>query len=345
MISLWMEDLLMFSVKSHRGSYNVYLTDDIPVEEFSDSFMVIDSVVLKLYPHLNTLVDSKRIFILDATEDHKTIEYCSSLIEFLIKAGFKKNNNLVAVGGGITQDITSFTASILFRGVEWRFIPTTLLAQADSCIGSKTSINFFNTKNVLGTFYPPSKIWCNENFLETLCEEDIDSGIGEMLHYFMITNSKHLRLIDKNNLKPSIEESLSIKKAIIEIDEFDKKERRVFNYGHTFGHAVEVISNYSIRHGVAVTIGMHMANYVSYKLGLISEAVYKYLQSCIEFNLPEFRLANLDEYMNILQKDKKNINKSIVCILPHGIANMQVTPITDLAALKQILISYTDECN
>src|SRR5271157_5866279 len=142
-------------------------------------------------------------------------------------------------------DITAFVASILYRGLEWSFFPTTLLAQGDSCIGSKTSINLGDKKNLIGNFYPPSSIYIDTAFLESLETDDIKSGIGEMLHFYYYANSSYIdKLIgnyihaisNRSTLIEYIRESLSIKKSVIEIDEFDKGERNKFNYGHTFGH-------------------------------------------------------------------------------------------------------------
>ena len=123
----------------------------------------------------------------DATEKQKSYIALTSIIEKLIENGFRKNNRLFAIGGGITQDITAFISSIMYRGVEWIFFPTTLLAQADSCIGGKTSINIGKYKNQLGNFYPPRKIFIIPEFISTLPELAFKSGMGEMLHFYLVS--------------------------------------------------------------------------------------------------------------------------------------------------------------
>jgi 3-dehydroquinate synthase len=340
----------MFDIKinSHRGEYSVIFTSfhRIPKEELEDSFFIIDSKVYDLYPDIMDKLEYSRIFVMDAKEDNKTLVYCEKVLKFLLSNGIKKNHNIVAIGGGVVQDVASFTASILYRGVEWRFIPTTLLAQADSCIGSKTSINFNKTKNTLGTFYPPSKIWCDTDFLHTLEEEDIQSGVGEILHYYLIDGTSMVdslcedsESINMDKLFPHIHKSLSIKKDMIERDEFDKGERRIFNYGHTFGHAIEVLSNHKVNHGQAVTLGMHMANYIAQMMDLIDDDYWE-MQESISFNLPDYSIDHISEYIDILMRDKKNEDGSLVCILPHGKADMRVVKLDNLAFLRGCIESY-----
>jgi len=328
----------MFEVESYRGTYTVELTESCNIPRIENSIGIVDSKVGDLYGDL-LLPKVDQVILIDCAcgEDAKTLGNCLDIIDRLLEMGVKKNTTLVAMGGGVIQDITSFIASILYRGINWSFIPTTLLAQADSCIGSKTSINHNDVKNLVGSFYPPSIIWCDSNLLKSLEESDIDSGIGEMLHYFMLYNSDYLNKIDNEDLGPCIAESLRIKKEMVEKDEFDQKERRIFNYGHTFGHAIEVLSSYAVKHGLAVTLGMHMANYVSYQLGLISKECLDYLQSKILFNMPDYSIDDVDYYMSILLKDKKNIPGALVCILPYDVADFRVTEISDIEALKDII--------
>ena len=320
-----------------------------------DSFLIIDSNVNNLYPQIKKSFDKKKVFIIAATEKNKSLSCCQKLINGLVERGIKKNHRLVSVGGGIVQDITGFVASVLYRGIEWVFLPTTLLAQADSCIGSKTSINLGDIKNLIGTFYPPSEIYCCAEFIETLSEKDIKSGIGEILHFYLISGSPYVNeLMDsyesifKNSgeISKHIYESLKIKQRMIMKDEFDQNERRVFNYGHTFGHAIETISNYEIPHGQAVTLGMDIANYVALKLGVLDQGAFTRMHEMLKKNMPEFKIKKeqLDLYMDALMKDKKNVDKSIVCILPHSFGDMRVKKIDDKQILRNIIEEYEKSC-
>ena len=150
---------------------------------------------------------------IDASEPQKSYQEVEPVINTLIEKGFRKNNRLIAVGGGITQDVTAFIASILYRGVHWYFFPTTLLAQGDSCIGSKTSINFEKFKNQVGGFYPPNKIYVDPKFLESLSYEELQSGIGEMVHYFVVSGDE-----DFTRFKNDYDEAIKDKNYIKRID-------------------------------------------------------------------------------------------------------------------------------
>lgn len=336
-------------IKSHRGNYRVVFDNsDIKIE--NSSFVLIDSNVNKLYPSLTFGIDSNKIIIIEAREENKSLEFCKKLISHLLYEGIKKNHKLIAIGGGITQDITGFVASILYRGIEWSFYPTTLLSQADSCIGSKTSINFLNVKNLIGTFYPPKEIICNTEFLNTLDKSEIKSGIGEILHYYIydgnpktfeIKKDYDRLLIDRNLLMTHIQESLKIKKEMIQKDEFDTDQRQIFNYGHTFGHAIEVLSEYKIPHGQAVTLGMDLANYISYSMGFLSLDKFTLLSSVLCKNKPNFNLLEkVDEYMSLLSKDKKNIDNKIVCILASDFGQLFIHQVTDKQNLRSIILDF-----
>ena len=342
-------------IQSYRRKYKVIfqkLSEDLVENIKEKSFLIIDSNVDIYFPLFRSKFDEHNIFVIEASEQNKNLQTCAALANRLVSQGFKRNHKLIAVGGGIVQDITAFTASVLYRGVEWKFFPTTLLAQADSCIGSKTSINLGETKNLLGTFYPPAEIYCCPEFLETLQEDDIKSGIGEIFHYYLIADSDLSKELAESyesvirhpalRCAKHIRESLSIKKRMIEKDEFDEGERKIFNYGHTFGHAIEAVSKYEVSHGNAVTLGMDIANYISLKKGFIDHSIYEYLLSMIRKNIPDYRLTEdrLQDYFTFLSKDKKNIDNSLVCILPYGVGDMRTTIIDDIDSVKDIIREY-----
>jgi len=217
----------------------------------------------------------------------------------------------------------------MYRGVDWLFYPTTLLAQGDSCIGSKTSINFGAFKNQIGGFYPPNKILINPAFLDSLSDAEMKSGLGEMCHYFIVAGEADFKrykqdypqaLVDKEVLAGIIARSLEIKKSYIEIDEFDRNERQVFNYGHSFGHAIESLTNYRIPHGIAVSYGMDMANFVSVKLGYISEYTRQEIRELLEeiWNGTSINDISVDKFSQTISKDKKNVGKELRLILNKG---------------------------
>jgi 3-dehydroquinate synthase len=244
----------------------------------------------------------------------------------MVAAGTRRDHTVLAIGGGITQDLSAFAASILYRGIDWAFLPTTLIAQADSCIGSKTSINIGDKKNLAGNFWPPSAVVIDLRFLETLPADDVRSGIGEILHFYLYADSpmtrslvaEHATLLrDRAKLRPFVQESLRIKRGVVELDEFDRNERHKFNYGHTFGHALESLTGYRIPHGLAITVGMDIANFISMRLGLMPQAVFVELHSQLAVNLPErsIDVLEVDAYSEYLRKDKKNLQDTLGCIL------------------------------
>ena len=252
----------------------------------------------------------------------------------LISAGFKRTHTLVAVGGGITQDLVCFISSILYRGVKWKFYPTTLLAQADSCIGSKSSINLKNNKNQVGTFYPPTEIIIDVGFLKTLERQEILSGVGEIIKvHFLDPAGRHQLLFDLYNdcmddpqkLKELIHSSLLIKKDIIEQDEYDRDTRNIMNYGHTFGHALESATHYAVPHGIAVTMGLLIANKLSLKLGLLSAQEEEQMRAIILTHIKDQSFditAQSEAYFEALKRDKKNVDSDIMCILTSGLGQM-----------------------
>jgi 3-dehydroquinate synthase len=345
-----------FVVKSRFSDYEVIFVNDFTIllKQYAanDSLFIIDQKVYSLYKsRIDSVLPVEKVILIDALEINKNIDYCQIVIKKLIEKNIKRNYTIFSVGGGIIQDITAFIASILYRGIDWIFIPTTLLAQSDSCIGSKTSMNLGDKKNLLGTFYPPTQIHIDTNFLETLSTNDIKSGIGEILHFYFYANSPLIkRLIDDYDksikdyklLNEHIKASLAIKRKVIEIDEFDKDERNKFNYGHTFGHAIETLTKYKINHGQAVTMGMDIANYLSEKLGYMDKDVFISMHRILEKNIPELDINeyDLDEFFVALSKDKKNVGKNLVCILSKGPGRMIKESIPFNDKLKNIIVSY-----
>lgn len=184
-------------------------------------------------------------------------------------------------------------------------------------------------KNIIGGFYPPKEIYIDINFLKTLSRKDVLSGLGEMLHYFLIDGRESATIFAENvpKVKENLKEidtlifrSLAIKKAMIEKDEFDQGPRNIFNYGHTFGHALESVTNYSIPHGIAVSLGIDLANLVSVDLGLISMQERNEMRQLCKLVFEEIQVPNFDlhEYERALRKDKKNEGNTIGLILTNG---------------------------
>lgn len=291
-----------------------------------------------------------QLIILNLNEKNKTLSTVTKIYKRLLKMDAKKNLTIVSFGGGVNQDITGFVASTLYRGINWIFVPTTLLAMADSSIGLKTSLNLNNYKNIIGTFYPPQEIIINVDFLKTLEKKYFYSGLGEITKLFLMKKNSFSNLkkiiVTINQLKNSktkkliedvIKESIKIKLDYMNNDEFDMGKRNLLNYGHEFGHALEPVSSFNIPHGTAVLIGIIFANFVSSKRGMLSHGIYNYINKKLLLpNIPKdiIRLDrnyfNRNNLLKNIKKDKKRISEGLTLILPdsklklHKIHNLQI---------------------
>jgi len=313
-----------------------------PWEEFifdQNDIFIIDSFLKTKFNFLN-----ERAIFVDAGEQQKTIENIPNIILLLKDKNINRNSRIVAIGGGTIQDIAGFISTILFRGVDWLFVPTTLIAQGDSCIGGKTSINLAGKKNQIGTYNPPNLVINDVSFLRTLPEKEFFSGLGEMLHYFLVDSMESFRYYKENltQIENLIYKALSIKKNTIEKDEFDKKERLLFNYGHSFGHAIESATNYQIPHGIAVSIGMDLANYISVKEGLLSDSENKEMQLVI--NDISSLFANYEiksnKVIKALRQDKKNKNNKYGLILSKGVGQKFLTYYSFNSRIEKYINKY-----
>lgn len=291
-------------------------------------YFVIDRNVYSLYKPLFTRIDVARIYLIDALEENKNIPTALDICEKLTMLSQKRNINLVSIGGGIVQDVTGFVANILYRGINWTFVPTTILAACDSCIGGKTSLNYKTYKNLLGTFYPPDEIFICPIFFDTLLEKDFKSGLGEVVKFNVMRGVDSItelhvnidRLIDNDveAMNCYLQSSLEFKKPFIEEDEFDKGIRVSLNYAHTFGHAFETVSNYEIPHGTAVALGMMVANRISVGRGIFDETKANYIEilckKIVKIDLSKINL-NMNDIIDAIKKDKKQTNTTITAVL------------------------------
>lgn len=334
------ENLLIHSLfRDYEVRFEDDFTSRLATHLREGDVILLDANVGRLYAqHLKGVMSEYNHVVVEATEEQKSYGQLEWILQTLIEGGFRKNHRLIAIGGGITQDITGFAASILYRGVDWIFYPTTLLAQCDSCIGSKTSINVGKLKNQIGTFYPPAEVVIDLSFLDTLPEVAVRSGLGEMIHYCLVSGDPDFRrmkgdytnsLKDKGIRRGLIARSLEIKVGFAERDEFDRGERQLLNYGHSFGHAIESLSDYEIPHGIAVSFGMDIANYLSARMGYMSEDLRMDIRELLAWNWGQARLPGIDvrDLGAALSKDKKNEGSEIRVILTRGPGQMFKAPL------------------
>ncbi|MCT7590797.1 3-dehydroquinate synthase family protein [Aliarcobacter butzleri] len=315
--------------------------------------VIIDKNVFDLY-NKDLNIEKDKIILIEAFEDKKRPEYALQICEKLMQLNIKRKDTIVAIGGGITQDLVTFATSILFRGIKWIWLPTTLLAQADSCIGGKSSLNFKEWKNIIGNFYPPSKIFIFTKFLSTLKDEDIRSGIGEILKVHLLSGKEATNLIiqqlneykiNKSILSTMIFNSLKLKNNILEIDPLDQGERLKMNYGHSFGHALESATNFGIPHGLAVNIGLDMANFIAYKIGNLEENDFNTLHNLLFSNLKSTDFINFDFniFIQALKKDKKNDESNYNLIIPIKYGEVNILSFKIDEQIEKILKIYIEK--
>lgn len=320
-------------------------------------FYFIDKALFGLYAdQFKQLIGNDFYLTIEALEDNKSYLKLADYYHALIDAGFKRQDAIVTYGGGILQDISGFIASTIYRGVPWIFVPTTLLAQADSCIGSKTSINFAESKNLIGTFYPPDLICVDGSFTRSLTARDFNSGLGEIIKFHLLSDPAGYDLLNKflatQDLRLSplfntiISSTLAVKKSYFESDEFDTGRRNLLNYGHCFGHALEAATHFGVAHGEAVIIGMGFANRISLKRGMMAEGTYHEFERLLRRFYPAFDLRNVtvESIISHMKKDKKRTTSQLTMILARRVGQFDkcddVTEHEIHAAMESLVKDY-----
>ena len=272
------------------------------------------------------------ILILDDGENSKQISKAMASIQKLIDLGSDRNTLLISFGGGVVSDHVGFIASIFKRGIPYINIPTTLVGMIDASIGGKTAINMNNIKNQVGTFYHPSKIFIDYNFLDKMPISLLNDGLGEMFKYAILSGNKminsfkmYLKTKDIGILNTMVYDCCIMKASIVDQDERDQDIRKILNLGHTFGHAIESDSKNKISHGVAVINGILMAAFLSWKKGYLEDSEFKYITDIGELLiLDKYQIIDVDKYVNIMLDDKKNIRQKIGVIVIKSIGDVKL---------------------
>jgi 3-dehydroquinate synthase len=275
---------------------------------------------------------SSKYSYINCIEETKSWNGLPPILDLLIQYKINRRSRVMVIGGGVLQDACSFCLSIFNRGIEFEFTPTTLLAMVDSCVGGKTSINYFDYKNKIGNYFPPNKIHIIPEFQKTLSNTEMFSGMGEIFK-FMVLQGKFVsanELKQNNNLinEELILDCLRYKKSIIETDEFDNGERLKLNYGHTFGHAIEAVSKYQIPHGIGVVFGICVANQIAENKGVLSSEIRDQIEQNaksfidkIDWN-PEW--FNFKKLLTKILMDKKNTNQINMILLSEEASNYKL---------------------
>ncbi|MDB9884315.1 MAG: 3-dehydroquinate synthase [Fidelibacterota bacterium] len=271
-------------------------------------------------------------------EAAKSINEYSRIISQMIQYGCDRKTSIICLGGGVVGDVGGFVASSFMRGVDYFQIPTTLLAMVDSSIGGKTGINVSEGKNLVGAIYQPKRVIVDPNLLESLPKEEVNAGIGEIIKYGAIWNKEFLLqirswLMDINNFPfdNAIYTSCKIKAEIVSKDENEHGIRKILNFGHTIGHALESYLGYGkIRHGEAVAFGMKSSGYISGKLGSISKNDLLILINMIDnLPLPELPHINPNHLLPFIKNDKKTEKGKLNFVILDNLGNAKTTTKVD----------------
>lgn len=253
----------------------------------------------KIKSIVETLCKKVIVFQFNAGEANKNLDVINNIYEVLIENKFDRNDMLVALGGGVVGDMTGFAAATYLRGIDFIQMPTSLLSQVDSSIGGKTGVDFKAFKNMVGAFYQPKLVYMNLDVLNSLPEREYLSGMGEILKhglikdreffYWLKDNRKSIMERDYETVKIMVCASCNVKKEVVENDPKEKGERALLNFGHTIGHAVEKLKDFSLLHGECVAIGMNAAAYISLKKGNIGMIEYSEICDVLsDYELPVF---------------------------------------------------------
>jgi len=334
------------NIKTKTGNYPIIIGSNLTSSiskifksnsiDFEKCLIVINRGVPKKFVlNIKRSFKNKNIFVLffNASEKSKNINSVNKILEVLLNKNFSRNDVLISLGGGITGDVSGFAASLFKRGLKFANIPTTLLAQVDSSIGGKTGVNSKYGKNLIGSFYQPSLVLSDIQFLKSLSKREIICGYGEILKHSLIDNKKFFNFLNKNLknilslsspfIEKAIYESCKIKKKIVERDEKEIALRKVLNFGHTFAHAYEAGLGYSqkLNHGEAVILGMKTALSFSFKKNMLRKNEYNLIINHIDNSgLPSsikkyFSIKDLSKILFFMIKDKKNNSKKINLVL------------------------------
>ena len=315
-----------------KPGYGVYINELKELKFDAKVAIVTNAKVGGLYlQNLLSRIDCPQKFVISVPdgEEYKNMQTIEAILEQLFVSRLDRSSVIIALGGGVVSDMVGFTASIFERGIKFINIPTTLLAQVDASVGGKTGVNNKFGKNLIGSFYQPKAVFCEINFLKTLPKREFAAGVAEALK-MAITFDKEMFdwlksvNLDDENLAKLVEKSVILKAKVVEQDEKEKGLRAILNYGHTFAHVIENETNYKeFLHGEAVAIGMNMANRLSVRLGLLSEAQAEDIkQVLVKFGLPvSYKIENEYAFYEAFFMDKKTKDDKINFIIADKIGS------------------------
>ena len=342
-------DFSKIDIVSKFHSYEVV----IGTGQFRDIALRNENLIIadrRFRPMLESITERTCLFV-DAVESKKTLSTVEELVGLMQSAGVRRNSTVLAVGGGIIQDVVTLASSLFMRGIAWEYVPTTLLAMSDSCIGGKSSINTSTTKNLIGNIYPPNTVYIDTAFVKTLPTNELLGGLAEAAKICFCKGAVECEQFMEfgehgtpEALTKTLPHVLNAKKWFIQTDEFDVAERKQLNFGHTFGHALEVASGHKIPHGLAVASGMRAALFFESfgrKLSAVERVLFEYtttvvggIEECVHENDIDW-----DSFQKAFKSDKKHTQSDYCLVLPNANGGVRVEMIEKSEVILKKVVS------
>lgn len=348
--------MITVNIEGKNKTYPIYITNNkITKENIIEIIggrkyvVVISERVEKLY---GKTLDFENKFILKDGEKEKSLKNYQKILDFCFKNKLSRNDVIIAIGGGVVGDIAGFVASTYMRGINIVQVPTTLLSCVDSSVGGKTAVNNKYGKNLIGAFYQPEAVVINTNFLTSLSDRDFKTGLGEVVKYgfiekscqcsdeynlinFLEANSEQILERNPKVMKYMIEICINLKVSVVQKDEKEEGLRRILNFGHTYGHAIEQLSKYKFTHGECVVAGIVFAFELALKNNLIDKNYKFFMEEVLKkFDFKEVKKYELNKIIPLMKTDKKSANNKIRFILPTGFATVKDFEFNDLLTIS-----------
>ena len=339
-----MKKILVKASKTYQitvdSGLNNFKAEILPVIKGDVVAIITDTNVEPLYcDKIKNLLEGKTVykFTIPAGEMSKNAQTYIEIVNNLAKAGLSRKSTIIGLGGGVVGDLSAFIASTYMRGVAYVAIPTSLLSMVDSSVGGKTGIDLDAGKNLLGTFFQPDAVYIDTSFLSTLPRREITSGLGEIMKYAFIDERIKPQDVESKDFENLIVKSLEIKRDIVERDEKESGDRMLLNFGHTVGHAIEKLYNYTFSHGECVIKGMYYAVKSSYSLGFISEddknKAIKFLELSGVSDGCDF---TPEQILSVMKRDKKADGDEVNFVFTSGFSKAFIKKVSLSAILRSL---------
>jgi 3-dehydroquinate synthase len=361
--------MIKIKVELDKNSYKIYIGPGLLQRvglwlkelDFSGKAVIItDTTVRGLYAdelERGLVSGGFRVAVLEVPpgEEQKTLANAGRLYQKMAEAFIDRNSPMLALGGGVIGDLAGFVAATYMRGIPLVQVPTTLLAMADSSIGGKTAVDHAGLKNMIGVFYQPSLVVADLDTLKTLPREEFINGMAEVIKHAAIKDRGLLAFLEENMqtamqldmavLENILEKNVRVKASIVEADEKESDLRRILNFGHTVGHAVEAVTDFKITHGQAVAMGMVAAAKISRRLDMLDEEDAMKLEAVIgqaglPVKLPELNRGEKERLLDFIGHDKKVRDDKLMFVLLKSLGNAVISDKVNIGLIGEVLFGW-----